>query len=523
MRSRIGCVVLCLLFTGCATSAPLGGQRMLEALRYQPCTPREAPDMRASRKQTQPVHPPRTGDGRLTGIVSRMVKGALVEMDAFERLLVYAGLDNYNELPARQAPLTPEEAAALYDVLLDKPVTLPGFGPRLAISRLLGEIMEGDEELARDALLQRLERFKGLVVLRPDGYLTAAMTGRTLQRVAPVQWKDGAFRARQFELGRFYSARNGMAIFPVDEQLREVLTGSPLAELYDDADVISRVLDGAEESFVELGLAIGQLVSHPIESVSGLRQLPEALAELIANSPAYLERFRLMTRGEQIKTLSKLTTLLITTYGAAGGTTRTVAATGRGWEAVSLPAVALTAEGALVLERVSVPVGRAVTALSGGPGAALILQRAHTAARGGQPTPAPGPGQWGPAREAMSRRAARYQEQVTGRPASEAYWVGGVGKQSGGLKFDGFRDGVLLEAKGPGYANKFNDDLTPKPWFAPSGAKQLVEQARRQVEAAHGAPIRWHVAEKKAAEAIRELLEGAGFGRIEVVHTPPLP
>jgi DNA relaxase NicK len=41
-----------------------------------------------------------------------------------------------------------------------------------------------------------------------------------------------------------------------------------------------------------------------------------------------------------------------------------------------------------------------------------------------------------------------------GQPASEAYWVGSMGRKSGGIKFDGFENGVLLEAKGPGCANK---------------------------------------------------------------------
>ncbi len=113
------------------------------------------------------------------------------------------------------------------------------------------------------------------------------------------------------------------------------------------------------------------------------------------------------------------------------------------------------------MERVAVPVGRAAAAVSGGPGAVILLQRANTAAKGGQP-PAQGPGQWGPAHESMSKRAARYQEQICGQPVSEAYWVGGVGRNSGGVKFDGFKDGVLLEAKGLGYANKFNDDSQPQ-------------------------------------------------------------
>jgi hypothetical protein len=163
-----------------------------------------------------------------------------------------------------------------------------------------------------------------------------------------------------------------------------------------------------------------------------------------------------------------------------------------------------------------------VMALGGGPGAAIILQRANDAAKRGRPSPAQGPGQWGPANEAMSKRSARYQEQITAHSASEAYWVGGVGRKNGGVKLDGFEKGVLLDAKGPGFANKFNADLTPKPWFAPSGARALVEQAGRQLKVAKGAPIRWHVAEKKAADAIRELLKGAKVQGIEVVHTPAL-
>jgi hypothetical protein len=90
------------------------------------------------------------------------------------------------------------------------------------------------------------------------------------------------------------------------------------------------------------------------------------------------------------------------------------------------------------------------------------------------------------------------------------------------VKLDGFEDGVLLDAKGPGFANKFNADLSPKKWFEFSGAKALVDQAKRQLNAAKGVPIRWHVAEKKAADAIRKLLEGEKVQGIEVVHTPAL-
>lgn len=45
----------------------------------------------------------------------------------------------------------------------------------------------------------------------------------------------------------------------------------------------------------------------------------------------------------------------------------------------------------------------------------------------------------------MSLRAALYQARVTGVAVDAAFLIRGV-------KFDGFTGGVLIEAKGPGYA-----------------------------------------------------------------------
>lgn len=45
----------------------------------------------------------------------------------------------------------------------------------------------------------------------------------------------------------------------------------------------------------------------------------------------------------------------------------------------------------------------------------------------------------------MSDRAKAYQESVTGVPSEIGYRVDGA-------KFDGFREGTLIDAKGPGYA-----------------------------------------------------------------------
>jgi hypothetical protein len=142
--------------------------------------------------------PPATRAKGPKALVASAVKGGFVQSDAFEMVLVLAGLNHADYLPAREAPFTPEDAAALYDRLLGSPVTLPGFGPRLVASFLLREAMEGEEELPRAVLLQRVGRFQSLAVLRPDGYLAWALTGETQQRVAPVQWKNGAFRAHAF-------------------------------------------------------------------------------------------------------------------------------------------------------------------------------------------------------------------------------------------------------------------------------------------------------------------------------------
>jgi len=121
-------------------------------------------------------------------------------------------------------------------------------------------------------------------------------------------------------------------------------------------------------------------------------------------------------------------------------------------------------------------------------------------------------GQFGRIAEYMSDRAARYQSRITGRLPDVGYTVGGV-------KFDGFDKaaGVLLDAKGPGYA-AFVRNGQFEPWFR--GADDLVNQARRQVVAASGTRIQWHFAEEAAADATRDLLRSKGITGIDVIFTP---
>ncbi len=122
------------------------------------------------------------------------------------------------------------------------------------------------------------------------------------------------------------------------------------------------------------------------------------------------------------------------------------------------------------------------------------------------------PGQWIPENTVMpDSSAARYQSQVTGQDPGWAYRVNDV-------RFDGYRDGTLLEAKGPGYQSLF-ERMGGKPFF--QGARNIVAQAGRQLAVAGGTPIEWHVAEEAAADTIRNLLEDAGYGSIPVIWTPP--
>ncbi|RKH42139.1 hypothetical protein D7X12_16515 [Corallococcus sicarius] len=433
----------------------------------------------------------------------------LLDLDAFETLLVRAGLEELDGLPLRRNPFTPEDALEVLGRLMERPVTLGTFPPRMAAGLLLREVLEGGE-VSRETLLLRVQRFarEQVAVLRPDGYLAWALDGSTQQKVAPVTWKDGAFRAGNFELGRFYSGRSGV-FRHADAQLRTV-PGPPLAEVYDDADVLSRTLDGAEDAFAEMAVALGTLLSHsPAEALAALRHLPSGLVALIASSPDYLERFQYMTRGEQLQEAARLTTSVIATWGTASATTRTVRGLLASTEA-TVPVLSLSAQGALVLERVAVPAERSAAVLSGGPGAAVILLRANTA--GGGASSSGGPGRWKPAREHMEEPARRYQAQITQAPEGLVYEIDDV-------KFDGFNERLLLEAKGPGYEKFLDQAVEQGGWF--EGFSDMVRQARRQQQVARGFPMEWHFAERRVADYVRALFRRNGLGRVQVLFTPP--
>ncbi|WP_245767850.1 restriction endonuclease fold toxin 5 domain-containing protein [Stigmatella erecta] len=173
------------------------------------------------------------------------------------------------------------------------------------------------------------------------------------------------------------------------------------------------------------------------------------------------------------------------------------------------PALAQVESVAISAEGVTIALAsNAVAMAAGGSSGGKVGAKAAPPSSGG-------PGQWVQADEYMSDQARRYQAQVTGSPEGTAYRVKSGNKE---VDFDGFDQGVLLEAKGTGYAKWIDEDLDFVGFF--EGRNQMLEQARRQLKAANGTPIRWIVAEEKFAGALRKLFKGTDLDEIEVVHVP---
>ncbi|KFA89679.1 hypothetical protein [Archangium violaceum] len=78
------------------------------------------------------------------------------------------------------------------------------YAPWLVADVLLLDVVLKNEAVSRAELGRRVQEFQPLVVLRPDGYLALALSGRELQCVGPVGVQDGAYRAGSFEVGTFY-------------------------------------------------------------------------------------------------------------------------------------------------------------------------------------------------------------------------------------------------------------------------------------------------------------------------------
>ena len=119
----------------------------------------------------------------------------------------------------------------------------------------------------------------------------------------------------------------------------------------------------------------------------------------------------------------------------------------------------------------------------------------------------------GPGKNHGSAAARAYEEQITGYPVEYSIYVeGDLAK----VEFDGFRDGVLLDAKGPRTYVIIGHEWGTK------ALEKMQTQMDRQVDAlARGGldiPIHWHFAEKGAMEIAAKLEVPPG---IKLFYTPP--
>jgi hypothetical protein len=430
--------------------------------------------------------------------------------DSFQVLQDAAGLGE-EERHEAQEELEPRDARKLWNELARSRTTLNNFAPRRTLIFLLREVLAAGEDVSYEELVQRTQRFRLLVVMRPDGYLAAALNGQPLQRMGQLALREGRLMSGSFEVGGFYRDRGGV-FYAVDGALQPV-RWPPLGELGLEHDWFNSALDGAGDALEEMVVGLATLITDPIRGAAGLAQLPAAVAALILSSPEYFARYSTRPLKEQIREAARLSTHLIMLYGSAAGASTRAATAG-----TSVPVLSLTAEGAVAVEQVAVPVGSTAVALGAGAGAVYVVMAAEKAPESGDASPAQKePGEWRRKKFAGSDRARRYQEQITGRSPDEVYTVGTV-------EFDGFKAGVFKEAKGPGYLEFFEKNGNPKAWYEKSGKfQELIDQATNQSKTARGIPVQWHIAERELVGILRRHFDEAFIQGIELFYTPPVP
>jgi hypothetical protein len=444
------------------------------------------------------------------GVVLLASRAQAAEVDAFQILLRHTGLPRPVHPPAGQA-LPVERAQALWRGMVESPATLPTFAPRTALAHLVREVLASGQPLAYAELKARAGRFRPLVVVRPDGYAATVLTGKPLAHLGRLTLSEGELYAQGMRVGAFYFDSGGV-FFPVDEALQR-RAGPPVGELPLGRDPATAALLGAEDALVEVVKGLAALVTEPVRTLKGLAQLPRAVAGLIASSPEYFARYGAMNLEDQVREAARLATHVLTLYGGAAATGPRLAAVAR------VPVLGVTVKGALVVQEVAVPAGT-VSGVVGAVGAGVLMAQGSAPASTSWPPPPGGPGEWVQENVNMSAGARRYQAQIAGAPEGWAYSIRTGSGPKDKVDFDGFKEGVLLEAKGPGYRELFKR-MGSKEWF--EGAQEMLNQARRQFRAAQGRPIQWHFAEREVADAMRALFQEKNLNGIQVIHTPATP
>jgi RHS repeat-associated protein len=115
-------------------------------------------------------------------------------------------------------------------------------------------------------------------------------------------------------------------------------------------------------------------------------------------------------------------------------------------------------------------------------------------------------GEWIKTNESMSDFSKAYQKYVTG---SDRVFL------RNGVKFDGLKGSTLVEAKG-NYSNFVNKSGKFYDWF--TGKEEILNQAKKQVTAAEGLPIEWHVADEASYNAFKDLFTSKQVEGITLIY-----
>lgn len=465
-------------------------------------------------------HWPRSGGwswGWVVALVLLAAMGAAAGEDEVQTLLGHCHLATSPQVRPGQA-LSPELARELWRGLVDSPVTPGSFAPRTVLASLVSEALATGQPLSYEQWLERTRRFVPLVVVSPDGYVRTALTGRAFARLGTLHLQRGELYVQRLRVGAFYFDE-GHVFYAVDASLRR--QGPPLGECPLGRDVFTAFELGAEQALEDMARGVAALLTRRMLTLGDLEQLPVAVGGLIAHSPEYFVRYVDLPWEEQVREAGRLVTHLLVLRGGAELAGPRVA------QASRMPVVGVTAEGGLVLREVVVPAGAVTVVVGAGAAtASLVLMSAGGGSEEQRPEarewkpPSGGPGQWMRKRESMMPEAQRYQTQVTGAPEGWVYRVSTGPGPRDFVDFDGFKDGVLLEVKGPGYKELIRR-MKGKPWF--EGMDKMLVQARKQSAVAKDIPIQWRFAEKEVAELVRNLFREENFDNIKVIHTEMSP
>lgn len=248
--------------------------------------------------------------------------------------------------------VTPEWAGELHTWLMGDHPSLRTFGPHRLAVELLRNASERCAASSPEDLLADTARYRHVVVVRPDGYLTALLSGNAVQKAGKVEARDDGLYAGGLEVGALYVDHMGV-FYRADRELRRV--GGPVHEL-GASTTLGSFLDGIEAGVVGALYGAYRLVTDPRGALEDMAQLPEAVSNLVANFPEERERFLAMSADDQAEALGHLTTAAVLSRGAMSATRAGVRAAGERFAGLELmpPVLVPQAGGAMAVQQVAV-------------------------------------------------------------------------------------------------------------------------------------------------------------------------